>query len=227
MRVTTSRAIRTRALGLSRHSCRATRASRMSLLSDPVGSRASSCGQEVDRCQRSRFGRTCPAGAPRGGRRPSASGDGDDLLAGGQQRLLEAAGDRAAVLDRAQPLVAQSACPAHRSAMAGVIRAFSAEADATAEQRIAAVFHQDAEAKDQGCALMRSGARSQTIGVMRINLLSRRKGRRVERAGAEMAQTLSVASRMALFCPSGIDAWMRHELAAGVELPGNGSSPRP
>lgn len=61
---------------------------------------------------------------------------------------------------------------------------------------------------------------------MRINLLSRRNGRRAKHAGYEIAQTLSVASQMALLCPSGMDAWMRHELAAGVELPRNGSTPR-
>lgn len=61
---------------------------------------------------------------------------------------------------------------------------------------------------------------------MRINLFSKKSGRRAKRAGAEIAQTLSIASQMALLCPSGMDAWMRHELAAGVELPRNATTPR-
>ena len=61
---------------------------------------------------------------------------------------------------------------------------------------------------------------------MRINLLSKTNGRRAKRAGYDMAQTLSVASQVGLLCPFGMDAWMRHELAAGVEPPRNGSTPR-
>lgn len=61
---------------------------------------------------------------------------------------------------------------------------------------------------------------------MRINLRSKKRNRRAARAGVEMAQTLSVASQMALLCPAGMDVWMQHELAAGVELPRHGAAPR-
>lgn len=61
---------------------------------------------------------------------------------------------------------------------------------------------------------------------MRIVLRNRTNGRRVRRAGLEAAQTLSVASQMALLCPSGMDIWMQRELAAGFELPRNGTAPR-
>jgi hypothetical protein len=47
---------------------------------------------------------------------------------------------------------------------------------------------------------------------MRIALKNRANGRRSKRAGVEMAQTLSVASQMALLCPSGMDVWMQREL---------------
>lgn len=50
--------------------------------------------------------------------------------------------------------------------------------------------------------------------------------RRVRRAGFEAAQTLSIASQMALLCPSGMDVWMQRELAAGLEAPSNGAEPR-
>lgn len=41
-----------------------------------------------------------------------------------------------------------------------------------------------------------------------------------------MAQTLSVASQMAMLCPSGMDVWMQRELTAGLELPRHGAAPR-
>ena len=44
-------------------------------------------------------------------------------------------------------------------------------------------------------------------------------GRRTKRAGLELGRALSVASQMALLCPSGMDVWMQRELAACFELP--------
>lgn len=41
-----------------------------------------------------------------------------------------------------------------------------------------------------------------------------------------MSQTLSVASQMALLCPSGMDVWMQRELAGCFELSRNGAAPR-
>jgi hypothetical protein len=46
----------------------------------------------------------------------------------------------------------------------------------------------------------------------------RSNGRRVKRAGSELAQTLSVASQMALLCPSGMDIWMQRELTGCSDL---------
>lgn len=43
----------------------------------------------------------------------------------------------------------------------------------------------------------------------------------------EMAQTLSVASQMALLCPSGMDVWAQRELAGSFEPPRPGAAPRP
>jgi hypothetical protein len=43
-------------------------------------------------------------------------------------------------------------------------------------------------------------------------------GRRAKRAGFELAQTLSVASQMALLCPSGMDIWMQRELIGCSDL---------
>lgn len=43
-------------------------------------------------------------------------------------------------------------------------------------------------------------------------------GRRAKRAGFELAQTLSVASQMALLCPSGMDIWMQRELTGCSDL---------
>jgi hypothetical protein len=42
--------------------------------------------------------------------------------------------------------------------------------------------------------------------------------RRAKRAGSELAQTLSVASQMALLCPSGMDIWMQRELTGYTDL---------
>jgi len=38
------------------------------------------------------------------------------------------------------------------------------------------------------------------------------------RVGREMAQTLAVASQMALLCPSGMDVWMQRELTGCTDL---------
>jgi len=43
----------------------------------------------------------------------------------------------------------------------------------------------------------------------------------------ELAQTLSVASQMALLCPSGIDVWAQRELAGGLERPRHPAAPKP
>jgi hypothetical protein len=61
---------------------------------------------------------------------------------------------------------------------------------------------------------------------MRIALRNRTNRRRFRRAGVEAAQTLSVASQMALLCPSGMDVWMQRELAGGFELPRHSAAPR-
>jgi hypothetical protein len=61
---------------------------------------------------------------------------------------------------------------------------------------------------------------------MRIGPIKRTNRRRTKRAGIEAAQTLSVASQMALLCPSGIDVWMQRELAGCFELPTNGKAPK-
>jgi hypothetical protein len=53
---------------------------------------------------------------------------------------------------------------------------------------------------------------------MRIKRRKGRNGRRAKRAGVEMAQTLSVASQMALLCPSGMDVWMQRELTGCSDL---------
>jgi hypothetical protein len=65
---------------------------------------------------------------------------------------------------------------------------------------------------------MRAIAWSPTIGTMRITLRNRRNGRRMKRAGVEVAQTLSVASQMALLCPCGMDVWMQRELTGCSDL---------
>lgn len=46
----------------------------------------------------------------------------------------------------------------------------------------------------------------------------RGNGRRAKRAGSELAKTLSVASQMALLCPSGMDVWMQRELTGCSDL---------
>ena len=61
---------------------------------------------------------------------------------------------------------------------------------------------------------------------MRIPFRSKTNGRRARRAGAEAAQTLSIASQMALLCPSGMDVWAQRELAGGLDLPRHGAAPR-
>jgi hypothetical protein len=66
---------------------------------------------------------------------------------------------------------------------------------------------------------MRTIARSPTIGSMRITIRNRKDRRLAKRAGAEAAQTLSVAAQMALLCPSGMDIWMQRELAGCFEQP--------
>jgi hypothetical protein len=61
---------------------------------------------------------------------------------------------------------------------------------------------------------------------MQIALRNRTNGRRVKRVGVEAAQTLSVASQMALLCPSGMDVWMQRELGASFELPRPEAAPK-
>jgi hypothetical protein len=48
----------------------------------------------------------------------------------------------------------------------------------------------------------------------------RSNARLAKRAGFELAQTLSVASQMALLCPSGMDVWMKRELTGCTDLDG-------
>lgn len=49
--------------------------------------------------------------------------------------------------------------------------------------------------------------------------------RRTRRTGLGAAKALEIASQMALLCPSGMDAWIRHELTWQVdeERPGVGA----
>ncbi len=46
----------------------------------------------------------------------------------------------------------------------------------------------------------------------------RRNLPRRRRVGCELAQTLAVASQMALLCPSGMDIWMQRELTGCSDL---------
>lgn len=46
----------------------------------------------------------------------------------------------------------------------------------------------------------------------------RRDPPRRRRVGCEMAQTLAVASQMALLSPSGMDVWMQRELTGCTDL---------
>lgn len=61
---------------------------------------------------------------------------------------------------------------------------------------------------------------------MEIMRFKKTKPRRSQRAGAELAQTMSVASQMALLCPSGMDVWMQRELAGCFELGKHGRAGR-
>ena len=66
---------------------------------------------------------------------------------------------------------------------------------------------------------MRARAVSRNIGCMEIMRFKKRKRSRSRRAGVELAQTMSVASQMALLCPSGMDVWMQRELGGCCDLP--------
>jgi hypothetical protein len=73
---------------------------------------------------------------------------------------------------------------------------------------------------------MRSAPPSPTIvGMWITNLISeipaKGNGNRAapRRAGFEAAQTLAVASQIALLCPSGMDVWMQRELAGDSGRP--------
>lgn len=65
---------------------------------------------------------------------------------------------------------------------------------------------------------MRAGTAWRSIGHMRILQPKKSKRRRSQRAGVELAQTMSVASQMALLCPSGMDVWMQRELGGCCDL---------
>lgn len=65
---------------------------------------------------------------------------------------------------------------------------------------------------------MRARAVSRNIGCMKIMRFEKTKRRRSRRAGMELAQTMSVASQMALLCPSGMDVWMQRELGGCCDL---------
>ena len=58
------------------------------------------------------------------------------------------------------------------------------------------------------------------VGTRTIRLIARCRRRlpHRRRIGYEMAQTLAVASQMALLCPSGMDVWMQRELTGGSDL---------
>ena len=54
-----------------------------------------------------------------------------------------------------------------------------------------------------------------------MNRLAEKWRRRLpnrRRVGCELAQTLAVASQMALLCPSGMDIWMQRELTGCSDL---------
>lgn len=53
---------------------------------------------------------------------------------------------------------------------------------------------------------------------MKIMRFEKSKRRRSQRAGVELAQTMSVASQMALLCPTGMDVWMQRELGGCCDL---------
>ena len=58
-------------------------------------------------------------------------------------------------------------------------------------------------------------------GIAEMNRLIEKWRRRLPRRrqmGCEMAQTLAVASQMALLCPSGMDIWMQRELTGCSDL---------
>jgi len=58
-------------------------------------------------------------------------------------------------------------------------------------------------------------------GIGGVNALIQRFRCRLprrNRVGYEMAQTLTVASQMALLCPSGMDVWMQRELTGCTDL---------
>jgi hypothetical protein len=61
---------------------------------------------------------------------------------------------------------------------------------------------------------------------MRFGLQGKKTGRRVRRVGMEMGRTLSVASQMALLCPSGMDVWMQRELSGHGEPLRHPAAPR-
>jgi len=61
---------------------------------------------------------------------------------------------------------------------------------------------------------------------MRIPFSDKKSKRRARRAGAELSQTLSVASQMALLCPSGMDVWMQRELSCCFEQKQHRAAPR-
>jgi hypothetical protein len=54
------------------------------------------------------------------------------------------------------------------------------------------------------------------MNLSRIRL--RRNAPRARRVGTELAQTLAVASQMALLSPSGMDVWMQRELSGCTDL---------
>lgn len=59
-----------------------------------------------------------------------------------------------------------------------------------------------------------------------IRKRSKKNDRRIAGVGGGMAETLSVASQMALLCPTGMDVWMQRELTAGIEPPRHETGPR-
>jgi hypothetical protein len=49
------------------------------------------------------------------------------------------------------------------------------------------------------------------------SLQTKIRSRRAKRAAADPTRSLTVASQMALICPSGVDVWMQREMAALID----------
>lgn len=61
---------------------------------------------------------------------------------------------------------------------------------------------------------------------MQSGAQQKKTGQRARRLGIEMGRTLSIASQMALLCPSGMDIWMQRELTGHGEPARHPAAPR-